>query len=183
MRITCRYRKKKNGLPIWVAPYLITISSFLFWLLVFLQKNNNVLSLLILWKLGLIGIASHLIISYLLSIHSPIKRLRWKRLLQVFSEYSSLISENKPTRWEISSDGDRDIIKFMPTGSISKNMATIEVELSEKLTQFLEIKTKKNWCQIDRITERSSITLIFTHNDLTRKEIEFNVKTIRRNGR
>ncbi|MGL9729621.1 hypothetical protein [Enterococcus sp. DIV0756] len=174
-RITCNYRQKKRGLPAWVAPYFIILVDFLFWLLLLITKVGNIAPLLILWNVGLIAIAIHLLILYLFSTHSPINCLRWKKLLQLFSEYSSLIAEDKPTRWEISSDEEKDIIKFMPTGSISKSMSNIEIDVPEKLTQFLEVKTGKIWHITDTITERSSITMIFTHKELTRNEVNFDV--------
>lgn len=175
-RITCNYHPKKKGLPTWVAPYFIILVDFLFWLLLLITKVGNIAPLLILWNVGLIAITIHLLTLYLFSTHSPIKWLRWKKLLQLFSEYSSLIAEDKPTRWEISSDGEKDIIKFMPAGSISKSMSNIEIDVPEKLTQFLEVKTGKIWYITDTITERSSITMIFTHKELTRYEGNFEFK-------
>jgi len=173
--VTCHYHQKKKGLPTWVAPHLIVLVDFLFWLLLLNTKLCNIKPLLLVWVIGLIGIVSHWIIFYLLSTHSPIKRLRWKKLLQIFSEYSSLVAEGKPARWEVSSDGEKDIIKFMPAGSISKSMANIETDIPEKLTQFLEVKTGKIWNITDTITERSSLTIIYTHKDLTREELKFDV--------
>ena len=173
MHIICHYRKKKGGLPDWVVPYLLVIIDFLFWLYLLLTIGSNIKPLLIIWSIGLAGISFHLLIRLLFSIHSPIKRQKWRKLLQIFSEYSDLIAENKPTRWKVSLSKDKDIIKYMPAGSVSKTMSNLEIDVAEKLTQFLEVKTNKIWDLRDTITDRSSITLVYKHNELSRKEVDF----------